>query len=61
MAEQVAAILSLDVDGRGFADVAQRDPVVGELQAQLPGLRPVLFWTPYEAAAWTIIGASGDT
>jgi DNA-3-methyladenine glycosylase II len=56
VAREVAAILSLDVDGRGFADVGHRDPVVGELQRQLPGLRPVLFWSPYEAAAWTIIG-----
>jgi 3-methyladenine DNA glycosylase/8-oxoguanine DNA glycosylase len=49
-------ILSLDVDGSGFAEVGRRDPVVGELQRRYPGLRPVAFHSPYEAACWTIIG-----
>jgi DNA-3-methyladenine glycosylase II len=56
VAAEVAAILSLDVDGSGFPEIGRRDPVVGELQELLPGLRPVLFWSPYEAAAWAIIG-----
>jgi DNA-3-methyladenine glycosylase II len=54
--DQVRRILSLDVDGSGFPEVAKRDPVVGELQGRYPGLRPVCFYSPYEAAAWTIIG-----
>ncbi len=33
--EQVARILSLDVDGTGFAEVGERDPVVGDLQRRL--------------------------
>lgn len=49
-------VLSLDVDGSGFAEVGRRDPVVGELQRRYPGLRPVAFHSPYEAACWTIIG-----
>jgi DNA-3-methyladenine glycosylase II len=53
---QVERILSLDVDGSGFPAVGERDPVVGEAQRKYPGLRPVGFWSPYEAAAWTIIG-----
>jgi DNA-3-methyladenine glycosylase II len=53
---QVERILSLDVDGTGFPAVGERDPVVGEAQAKYPGLRPVGFWSAYEAAAWTIIG-----
>ena len=53
---QVERILSLDVDGAGFAEVGARDPVVAHLQKQFPGLRPVLFASPYEAAAWTLIG-----
>jgi DNA-3-methyladenine glycosylase II len=53
---QVARILSLDVDGRGFPGVGRRDPVVGALQRRYPGLRPVCFYSPYEAAAWAIIG-----
>jgi DNA-3-methyladenine glycosylase II len=53
---QVERMLSLDVDGTDFPAVAQRDPVVRNLQARYPGLRPVQFHSPYEAAAWTIIG-----
>ncbi|MFC4858995.1 DNA-3-methyladenine glycosylase family protein [Actinophytocola glycyrrhizae] len=48
-------ILSLDVDGTGFAAVAARDPVVGELLARYPGLRPVAFHSPYEAACFAVI------
>jgi DNA-3-methyladenine glycosylase II len=55
--EQVARILSLDVDGSGFPAVGERDPVVGGLQRRYPGLRPVGFWSPYEAAAWAVIGS----
>jgi DNA-3-methyladenine glycosylase II len=55
--DQVARILSLDVDGSGFAAVGERDPVVGGLQRRYPGLRPIGFWSPYEAAAWAVIGA----
>jgi DNA-3-methyladenine glycosylase II len=53
---QVERILSLDVDGSGFSAVGERDPVVGEVQRRYPGLRPVGFWSPYEAAAWAVIG-----
>ena len=52
---QVARILSLDVDGSGFPAVGERDPVVAGLQRRYPGLRPVGFWSPYEAAAWAVI------
>lgn len=53
---QIARILSLDVDGTGFPGLADADAVVAGLQADYPGLRPVCFYSPYEAAAWTIIG-----
>ncbi|HET6504423.1 MAG TPA: DNA-3-methyladenine glycosylase 2 family protein [Amycolatopsis sp.] len=53
---QVRRILSLDVDGTGFAAIGRADPVVAGAQARGPGLRPVLFSSPYEAACWTIIG-----
>jgi DNA-3-methyladenine glycosylase II len=52
---QTARILSLNVDGRGYAEVGVRDPVAGKLQCQYPGLRPVCFYSPYEAAVWAII------
>jgi DNA-3-methyladenine glycosylase II len=53
---QVERILSLDVDGSAFPEVGQRDLVVAKLQERYPGLRPVCFYSPYEAAAWALIG-----
>jgi DNA-3-methyladenine glycosylase II len=53
---QLARILSLDVDGSGFPALATVDPVVAGLMADYPGLRPVCFSSPYEAAAWAVIG-----
>jgi DNA-3-methyladenine glycosylase II len=50
---QVARVLSLDFDGEAFLDVGRRDPIIGRLQAAAPGLRPPLFYSPYEAAAWS--------
>ncbi|GAA0914969.1 hypothetical protein [Nonomuraea longicatena] len=52
---EIARILSLDVDGRGFAALGESDPVIGELQRRDPGLRPVCFWSPWEAACWAVI------
>lgn len=52
---QVRRILSLDCSSQEWAAVGVRDPVIGELQRQHPGLRPVLFHSPYEAAAWSIL------
>lgn len=37
--------------------VGARDPVIGRLQAAAPGLRPPLFYSPYEAAAWAVLSA----
>ncbi len=54
---QVARVLSLDHDARGFAEVGRRDPVIGALQAVAPGLRPPLFYSPYEAAVWSVLSA----
>jgi len=54
--QQALATLSLDVDGRGFADVGRRDPVIGRLQVEYQNLRPVLFHSPYEAACSFLIG-----
>ncbi|MET7419920.1 hypothetical protein [Dactylosporangium sp. NPDC005555] len=52
---QALAVLSLDVDGSGYAQVGERDPVIGELQRQHAHVRPVLFHSPYEAACAFII------
>jgi DNA-3-methyladenine glycosylase II len=54
---QVERFLSLDHDGDEFLAVGQRDPVIGRLQAAAPGLRPPLFYSPYEAAAWAVLSA----
>jgi DNA-3-methyladenine glycosylase II len=54
-AAQAARFLALDVDGRGWPQVGHRDPVIGDAQARLPGLRPCGFHSPYEAAAWSVL------
>ena len=54
---QVCRVLCLDHPGREWLAVGQRDPLIGELQAAHPGFRPVLFHSPYEAAAWSVISA----
>jgi DNA-3-methyladenine glycosylase II len=54
---QLARILSLDQDGEDFLRVGERDSVIARLQHQHRGQRPVLFHSPYEAAAWSIISA----
>jgi len=54
---QVARVLSLDHDGTEFTRIGERDPVIGRLQAAAPGLRPPLFYSPYEAAAWCVLSA----
>jgi DNA-3-methyladenine glycosylase II len=54
---QVARVLSVDHDGAGFAALGERDPVLGALQEVAPGLRPPLFFSPYEAAVWSVISA----
>src|SRR5258708_17411279 len=55
-AAQLGGVCSLDIDGSGVAQVAEADPVVAGLAARSPGRRPVCFGSPYEAAAWAVIG-----
>lgn len=52
---QAGRFLSLDVDARGWPDVAGRDAVIADAQRQLPGLRPCGFHSPYEAAVWSVL------
>src|SRR3954447_13378761 len=54
---QTARVLSLDHDAAGYPRGGGRDPVVGGLMAIRPGLRPPLFHSPYEAAAWSVLSA----
>jgi DNA-3-methyladenine glycosylase II len=57
VSRQVARVLSLDHDGEEFVRIGQRDQVIGQLQKIAPGLRPPLFYSPYEAAAWAVLSA----
>jgi DNA-3-methyladenine glycosylase II len=52
---QVRRILSIDTGVDGWLAAGRADPVLGGLQAGYPGLRPVLFHSPYEAAAWSVL------
>lgn len=54
--DQVARTLSLDHDGTGWEEVGRRDPVMGRFQDEFDLLRPVCFYSPYEAAVQAIIG-----
>jgi DNA-3-methyladenine glycosylase II len=52
---QIRRILSIDADPSAWLAAGRADPVLGAVQAGLPGLRPVLFHSPYEAAAWAML------
>jgi DNA-3-methyladenine glycosylase II len=54
---QAARTLSLDVDARGWPEVADHDPVVRRLEEMFPGFRPVNWASAYEAAAWSLISS----
>ncbi len=53
---QAARALSLDHDGSGWSDVGDRDPVVGRFQRKFGYLRPLCFYSAYEAATSFVIG-----
>ncbi len=53
---QAARCLSLDHDGAGWPAVGRRDPVIARLQAAHDFLRPVCFYSAYEAATSFVIG-----
>jgi DNA-3-methyladenine glycosylase II len=53
----VARVLSVDIDGTDYDALGQRDPLVGRVQRARPGLRPPLFYSAYEAAAWSVLSA----
>ena len=53
----VARVLSVDIDATGWDELGTRDELIGRLQAARPGLRPPLFYSAYEAAAWSVLSA----
>jgi DNA-3-methyladenine glycosylase II len=56
IARQAARSLSLDHDGTGWPGIGERDPVIGRLQARHGRLRPVCFFSAWEAATSFVIG-----
>jgi DNA-3-methyladenine glycosylase II len=52
---QLRRILSIDTGVSAWLAAGRADPVLGRAQAAYPGLRPVLFHSPYEAAAWSVL------
>ena len=52
---QVARILSLDIDATDYPSIAKRDPKLAKVMREYEGLRPVCFTSPYEAACWAVI------
>jgi DNA-3-methyladenine glycosylase II len=53
---QASRSLSLDHDGTGWPAVGERDPIIGRLQHEHDFLRPVCFYSAYEAATSFVIG-----
>lgn len=52
---QLARILGIDRDASGFYALGRRDPVLGELLEQRRGFRPVVFFSPWAAAGWSVL------
>jgi DNA-3-methyladenine glycosylase II len=52
---QIRRILCIDQPAAGWLAAGRADPVLGAVQATHAGLRPVLFHSPYEAAAWAML------
>lgn len=54
---QVARVISADHDGEAFHQLCLADPALAGVHLRAPGFRPALFYSPYEAAVWSIISA----
>ncbi len=54
---QVARVVSADADGVAWEAVCAADPVLARIHAVAPGFRPANFYSPYEAAFWSVISA----
>ncbi len=57
VARQVARVVSADHDGLAWEAVCDADPVLARVHAVAPGFRPSNFYSPYEAAVWSVISA----
>jgi DNA-3-methyladenine glycosylase II len=54
---QTARVLSLDQNADDFVATGRRDSVIAHLLEAAPGLRPILFYSPYEATMWSVLSA----
>lgn len=54
---QVARVVSADHDGEAYAAICRADPVLQPVWSVAPGFRPSLFYSPYEAAVWSVLSA----
>lgn len=57
IAGQVARVVSADHDGLAWQQVCSADPVLAPVWAKAPGFRPSNFYSPYEAAVWSVLSA----
>ncbi len=52
---QIARIIGVDRDPAPFYAMARRDQVLSRLLAEEPGFRPVVFFSPWAAAGWSVL------
>ena len=52
-----ARVLSVDVDGTGYDELVDADPVLATAYQARPGMRPPLFYSVYEALLWAVLSA----
>jgi DNA-3-methyladenine glycosylase II len=48
-------MLGLSMDFDRYREIGERDPIVGQLQQENPGVRPVRFPTAWEAGVWALL------
>ncbi len=53
--KQLGRILGLEGDAAEWLALGQRSPIVGQLQAELPGFLTAAKPSPYDAAVWSVI------
>jgi len=54
---QTARVISLDHDGAEFHRLCLADPALAAVHAVAPGFRPASFYSPYEAAVWSVLSS----
>ena len=54
---QALRVVSADRDGRPYAALCRADPFLAPVFDVAPGFRPANFYSPYEAAVWSIVSA----